>query len=93
MRTYIKKCLHIYTWNILQWINKRVLKTYPLIEECGRCYDCGRNVHDFNVPDKLWEEVVGIGMVLCYDCFADRSDKKLGFKWRWELQERWNKNE
>ena len=48
---YIKKCLHIYAWNMLQWVNKRILKTYPLIEDCARCYDCGRNVHDFGVPD------------------------------------------
>lgn len=90
MIRYIKKCLHIYIWNILQWINKRILKTYPLIEDCARCYDCGRNVHDFSVPDELWEEVVGKEIVLCYDCFVDRADRKLKVKWRNRLIEKWD---
>ena len=80
---YLKKCLRIYVWNILQWINCRVLKTYSLIEECARCRDCGRNVHDFSVPNDLWMEVIGSeDGVWCYDCFCNRADEKLGVKWR-----------
>lgn len=90
MINYIKKCLHIYTWNILQWINRHVLKTYPLIEDCARCWDCGRNVHDFDVPDELWERVVNKEIVLCYDCFCDRADRKLGTKWRFKLNPVWD---
>lgn len=55
---YIRKMFRVYSWNLLQWINRKVLKTYPLIEECGRCRDCGRNVHDFHVPNALWNEVI-----------------------------------
>ena len=75
---------------MLQWINKCILKTYPLIEDCARCYDCGRNVHDFDVPDKLWEKAVNKEIVLCYDCFANRSDRKIGMKWRFEFKEKWS---
>ena len=87
---YLKKCLRIYVWNILQWVNRHVLKTYPLIEDCARCRDCGRNVHDFHVPDDLWLAVIGSpNGVWCYDCFADRADEKLRIKWRWGLVEKW----
>jgi hypothetical protein len=79
----------MYIWNILQWINRRVLKTYSLIEDCARCRDCGTNVHNFNVPDELWKEVVGKEIVLCYDCFCDKADRKFKMKWRYELKERW----
>jgi len=55
---YIKKMFGIYSWNILHWINRKVLRTYPLIEDFARCRDCGRNVHDFIVPNELWNEVI-----------------------------------
>ena len=90
MLHYIKKCIHIYIWNILQWVNRHILKTYFLIEDCARCKDCGRNVHDFHVPDWLWQKVIDSEEVWCYDCFADKSDKQLGTKWRIELVEKWN---
>lgn len=89
---YVKKSFDIYRFNILRWINERILKTYPLIKDCARCRDCGRNVHDFTVPDDLWYNVVGLEIVLCYDCFADRADRKTGMKWRYglyHLEERW----
>lgn len=74
---YIKKMLHIYSWHILQKINRRVLHTYPLIEDCARCRDCGRNVHDYHVPDKIWLAVISsFNGVWCYDCFCDRAEKK-----------------
>lgn len=91
---YLKKSIIIYIkkidmlfLNLLQWINKRILKTYPLIEDCARCRDCGRNVHDFNVPDYLWEKVVNNEIVLCYDCFCDRANRKLGIKNRMTVVE------
>lgn len=91
MREYLMKCLRIYSWNLLQWINRRLLLTYPLIEDCARCQDCGRNVHDFGVPDELWLQVIGsTDGIWCYDCFADRADAKLGTKWRVNLVERWH---
>jgi hypothetical protein len=83
---YLKKSLGIYLFNILQWINKRILKTYPLIKDCARCRDCGRNVHDFHVPDDLWVKVVNQEIVLCYDCFCDRADRKLGVKNRMTVE-------
>ncbi len=85
----------IYSWNIFQWINRRVLKTYPLLEGFSRCEDCGRNVHDFLVPDELWNKVIGSpDGVWCYDCFCNRSDEKLRVKWRMDLVEKWmNLNE
>ena len=85
----LNKFLRIYVWKILKWLNRRLLKTYPLIEDCARCQDCGRNVHDFYVPDWLWLKVVGTSNgVLCYDCFYDRADRKLGVKWRMELEKK-----
>lgn len=85
---YIKKCARIYIWNIFQWINRHVLYTYPLIEDCVRCRDCGRNVHDYHVPDDFWIKVIGSEYgTWCYDCFCNRADKKLGFKWRLKVVE------
>jgi len=83
----LHKFLRIYIWKVLRWLNRRLLKTYPLIEDCARCEDCGRNVHDFWVPDWLWIEVTGSpDGLLCYDCFCDRADRKLGTKWRMKLE-------
>lgn len=80
---YIDKSLGIYLFNIFSYINIHILKTYPLIQSCARCRDCGRNVHDFSVPDKVWIKVIGHKEgVWCYDCFCNRADKKLGYKWR-----------
>ena len=73
--------------NALNKLNKYLLKTYPLIEGCARCEDCGRNVHDFWVPDWLWLKVIGNpNRVFCYDCFCNRADEKLGVKWRMKLE-------
>jgi len=83
MYNYLIKCLRIYIWNILQYINRKFLKTYSLIEECARCRDCGRNVHDYDIPNEVWLKVIGRSDgVWCYDCFCDRADKSLGFEWR-----------
>ncbi len=49
-----------------------------------RCQDCGRNVHDYHVPDIVWMEVIGSDNgVWCYDCFCNRGDEK-GIWWRME---------
>lgn len=90
---YLKKCFHMYeyvlAWKILHWFNRHLLKTYPLIEDCARCRDCGRNVHDFHVPDDLWMKVIGSpNGVWCYDCFCNRADEKFRFKWRMSF-EKW----
>ena len=83
---YTRKCLHLYVTALLKRLNRRVLKTYRLIEDCARCEDCGRNVHDFTVPDKVWRQVYGSdGGILCYDCFADRCDRRFGVKWRMNI--------
>jgi len=80
----------MYIWHILRLANRLFLKTYPLIRECGRCRDCGRNVHDFDVPNDLWLEVIGsFGGIYCYDCFANRADEKLEYKWRARFVEQW----
>lgn len=63
-------------------INRKLLKTYLAIEDCCRCQECGRNAHDFSVPNELWKEVAGsYDGVLCYDCFCDLAQKK-NIKWR-----------
>lgn len=50
---------------------------YPLIADCAKCQDCRDPVHDFHAPDDLWMEVVGdADGVLCWDCFADRANRK-----------------
>ena len=87
---YLKRCLgmywHIFSWRILGFVNRYLLKTYPLIEDCSRCEDCGRNVHDFLVPNSLWNEVMGGPRgVFCYDCFCNRADEKFRQKWRMEI--------
>lgn len=87
----IRRYLHIYFYRSLTFLNRKLLKTYPLIEDCARCDDCGRNVHDFIVPDKLWIAIWGNEKgILCYDCFCNRADEKFRFKWRMELVEKWH---
>jgi len=84
---YVKKMTRVYIFNLFKWINRHFLVTYPLIEDCARCRDCGRNVHDFWIPDELWNKVIeSSNGVWCYDCFCNRADKKLGVKWRMELK-------
>jgi len=79
----IRKLLHICAWSSYQGICKKFFTTYDLIEDCARCFDCGRNVHDWHAPDWLWMEVIGHNWgVWCYDCFCDRADRKLGVKFR-----------
>jgi len=76
---YSRKMLFIYSWKVWQWLNHHFLKTYRLIEDCARCDDCGRNVHDFSASDELWAKVTGHengGGILCYDCFCDKADRK-----------------
>lgn len=88
--SYVFKSISTYLSILLMKLNKYLLKTYPLISDCSRCEDCGRNVHDFIVPDWLWNVVYGneSGM-LCYDCFCNRADEIFRFKWRMTLQEEW----
>ena len=74
---YTRKTLGIY-WNLfLMRINKVFLKTYQSNEDCARCRDCGRTVHDFNVEDELWLAVMSSDTgVWCWDCFAERARNK-----------------
>lgn len=74
---YVKKSFRIYVFNFFSWINKHILKTYPLIQDCARCRDCGRNVHDFHVSNELWMKIIEKeDGVWCYDCFCNRADEK-----------------
>lgn len=85
---YLIIYLRIYVLTILHWFNRHLLKTYPLIKDCARCQDCGRNVHDFLVPNKIWERVYGSKRgILCYDCFCNRADEKFRIKWRMQIFE------
>lgn len=73
---------------IFHYLERQMFKTYA-IYNCARCEDCGRNVHDFIVPDILWKQVYGSDRgVLCYDCFCERADRKFNYKWRmkWEKE-------
>ena len=89
---YSLKTLTICLFRITKFLNRYLFRTYPLIEDCGRCEDCGRNVHDFRVPDDLWKEVYGDESgILCYDCFCNRGDEKFRFKWRMGLREEWKR--
>jgi len=91
---YLTRSLRNYIINIQRWLNRHLLKTYPLIEDCSRCDECGRNVHDFSVPDKFWLKIMGSPQgVVCYDCFCNRADEKLGVKWRMILTGVWRTNE
>jgi hypothetical protein len=85
----IKENFRITKWNIWQKLNRKFLITYPLIEDCARCRDCGRNVHDFHVPDDLWIRVWGDeGGILCYDCFCNRVDE-MNINWRTDFTNCW----
>lgn len=62
------------------------------MNDCAKCRDCGRTVHDFHIPNEIWNHVMtgspiirnkdgskskeGAGGVLCYDCFCERASKK-----------------
>lgn len=88
---FINDFLKIYMWKILYALNHHLLKTYPLIEDCGRCRDCGRNVHDFTVPDWIWIKVWGSSSgILCYDCFCNILDEKYRRKHRMKFRFEWN---
>jgi hypothetical protein len=85
----VKEKLRIVKWNLWQKINRNLLKTYPLIEDCARCEECGRNVHDYHVPDDLWIKVYGDESgVLCYDCFCNKLDE-MGLWKRTEINFKW----
>lgn len=50
---------------------------YELIAEGAKCRDCADFVHDYYVSGKLWLQVIGsYDGVWCWDCFADRADRK-----------------
>lgn len=79
----LRKLFHILAYKLYWGLTGKFCITYELIAECARCYDCGRNVHDWHAPDWLWEEVIGHEWgVWCYDCFCNRADGKLGVKFR-----------
>jgi hypothetical protein len=80
---YPLKSLHIYLYRVFSWINRHVLLTYPSNNDCARCNDCGRTVHDFQVPNSVWLRVIGSSRgVYCYDCFVERAREKKCF---WSL--------
>jgi len=84
IKIYIKKLsskLRVSRWILWQKINRKHLYTYELIEDRTRCQVCGRNVHDYTVPDELWNSLAKKEDVYCYDCFCDLTDKK-GIYWR-----------
>lgn len=52
------------------------------------CKCCGREVHDFIVPDEVWNRISPLikrGNVVCYDCFCDLC-KDVGLPTVWYLQ-------
>lgn len=53
------------------------------------CKECGRDVHDFSVPDDIWkliDKTIKHGHILCYDCFCEKC-KVLNLPTVWELKE------
>ena len=77
-----------------------MLKTYPLNEECSRCEDCGRNVHDYHVDDELWESIIGNpASIYCYDCFVNRAREQGNYRisavvyegWERDMKNKWIK--
>lgn len=82
---YIRKSLVMYGMCFLQFVNSKILRTYEPIKDRSRCLYCGRNVHDFHVPDEIWHKVIGKEIVLCYDCFCHEADNKLRYSWRGKL--------
>ena len=51
------------------------------------CRECGRDVHDFDVDDDIWNKVepsIKYGNTLCYDCFCEKC-KELNLSMCWSL--------
>jgi hypothetical protein len=51
------------------------------------CKHCGRYVHDFIAPDKIWKEIepyIRHGNTLCYDCFVELCNER-GIFYVWYL--------
>lgn len=52
------------------------------------CKKCGKDVHDFIVPDDIWDEInrhIKYGHVLCYNCFCEKCGE-LGLPSVWQLE-------
>jgi hypothetical protein len=77
----IKEKMRLLIWNFWQKLNEKHLYTYDLIKDRTRCELCGRNVHDYAVPNEIWNKLCKKESVYCYDCFCDLSDKKK-INWR-----------
>jgi hypothetical protein len=60
-------------WNIHPKVAFKLLKRRFMLVD-SFCRKCGRDVHDFVVPNHIWEQVdphIGHGHTLCYDCFCE----------------------
>lgn len=74
---------------LFYWLRVRVkllLRRHALLDSF--CKHCGRQVHDFVVPDSVWLQVarrIRVGNVLCYDCFCEAC-VKVGLPGVWVLE-------
>ena len=53
------------------------------------CKQCGRDVYDFQVSDKIWNCIhpkIKRGNVLCYECFC-KTCEEVGICNVWKLEE------
>lgn len=92
-RNKLKENFRILRFNLWQKLNNHYLQTYKPNDSFTRCDECGRDVHDFQVPDELWYAIEGNEAgTLCYDCFCDKTEKKLGKSWRMNLDYKWKNN-
>ncbi len=66
------------------WLKLLLRQVFAVQSFCKRC---GRTVHDFIVPDIIWDEIATRtrwGHVLCYDCFCEICGE-IGLPTVWKL--------
>ncbi len=57
---------------------KELYKWLKLGNIFSYCQKCGRRVHDFKIPNKIWMKVTeDKTKIYCYDCFCEIADKKI----------------
>ena len=79
---YSVEMIRIYLFNFWHKFNNKHLLTYRPDDNFIRCRRCGRDIHDFIIPNEIWNQVAKPNDCFCYDCFCDLYEKKTGQIWR-----------
>ena len=79
---YTFEMIRIYLFRFWHRFNNKHLLTYRPERDFIRCRRCGRDIHDFTVPDEIWNAVAKPTDCFCYDCFCDLYENRTGHAWR-----------